>query len=341
MTAKPYTLHDRMMRFIGIPLVCLLVPAITRFHEVKRLEPVFMLSWTVGFCTTLLVWVGHRHIIIQMRRRFPHYSQTGRRLLVEAVLALLYAVLTTYLLDEGLLELILNREIKLDIGFSTNLLPTVLLYIIYEAIYFFDAWKQNVRQTEAMARENVQSQLDGLKNQLDPHFLFNNMNTLAALIDEDNTDAQQFLEHLADVYRYVLVSRDKNTVPLDEELAFLDAYVYLNKIRFRENLQVKTQLSGSLSGHHVTPLSVQMLVENAIKHNVVSKELPLTITIGQADDGYLVVANNMQPKTTIEQSTRVGLRNIITRYNLLTNRSVDITQANGLFTVRLPLLTAV
>lgn len=114
----------------------------------------------------------------------------------------------------------------------------------------------NVRKTESLAREGVQSQLEVLKNQLDPHFLFNSMNTLAALIDEENVDTQQYLERLSDVYRYVLVSRSKNTVLLEEEMAFLDAYVYLNKIRFRDNLQVETILSPETYRQYVTPLSL-------------------------------------------------------------------------------------
>ena len=199
-----------------------------------------------------------------------------------------------------------------------------------------------MRKTEALARESVQSQLEVLKNQLDPHFLFNSLNTLAALIDDENVDAQQYLERLSDVYPYVLVSRSKNTVPLDEEIAFLDAYVYLNKIRFRENLQVEKWLSPDMQGQYVTPLSLQMLIENAIKHNVASKDNPLKISIKQGD-GYLVVANNIQEKTILrdsreDKSTRVGLQNIINRYSLLTERQVEVSRTGDLFTVKIPLL---
>lgn len=169
------------------------------------------------------------------------------------------------------------------------------------------------------------------------------MNTLAALIDDENTDAQQYLERLSDVYRYVLVSRSKNTVPLEEEIAFLDAYVYLNKIRFRDNLQVEKQLSPEACRQYVTPLSLQMLIENAIKHNVVSKENPLKIKIHQEENGYLVIENNIQEKTIFrgagrEESTRVGLQNIINRYSLLTDRQVEVIRNGGLFTVKIPLL---
>lgn len=340
--ATLYTLNDRHLRVVGIPVVATLIPAINHFADFQQLNSTFFMYWLVSICTTTTLWEGNRYIMVRMRRAFPNYSQTTRRLVYEAGLALVYTLVTTFLLDQVLCRLIFHDD-ELFVGFRMSLLPTLLVYLVYEAVYFFEAWKLNVRQTESLAREGVQSQLEVLKNQLDPHFLFNSMNTLAALIDEENVDAQQYLEHLSDVYRYVLVSRSKDTVPLEEEIAFVDAYVYLNKIRFRDNLQVETVLAADAGRQYVTPLSLQMLIENAIKHNVVSKENPLKIKIQQESNGYLVVENNIQEKTILrsgapEKSTRVGLQNIINRYSLLTDRQVEVIRSGGLFTVRIPLL---
>lgn len=337
MESAPYTLNDGKIRLIGIPLFSMVVPAIQHFDDFRQLNATFCMYLIIGVCTTLSLWEGNRLIIKQARRAFPTYSQTTQRLLTEAALGLLYTLVATYLLDQVLCKAIFHHD-ELFIGFRMSLIPTVLVYLVYEAIYFFEAWKLNVRKTESLARESVQSQLEVLKNQLDPHFLFNSMNTLAALIDDENIDAQQYLERLSDVYRYVLVSRSKNTVLLEEEIAFLDAYVYLNKIRFRENLQIEKQLSPEAYRQYVTPLSLQMLIENAIKHNVVSKENPLKIRIQQEGDQYLVIENNIQEKTILEKSTRVGLQNIINRYSLLTDRQVEVIRTGGLFTVKIPLL---
>jgi sensor histidine kinase YesM len=336
----PYTLHDRTLRVVGIPLVSFILPAILHFGDFRQVNATAGMYLVVSCCTTLALWEGNRYIMVQMRRRFPNYSQTTRRLLSEGALALVYTLVVTFLLDEVLCKAIFHND-ELLIGFRMSLVPTLLIYLLYEAVYFFEAWKLNVRKTESLARENVESQLEVLKNQLDPHFLFNSMNTLAALIDDANVSAQQYLERLSDVYRYVLVSRSKNTVPLEEEIAFLDAYVYLNKIRFRENLQVETILSPEAYRQYVTPLSLQMLIENAIKHNVVSKENPLTIKIQQEGNRYLVIENNIQEKTILEKSTRVGLQNIINRYSLLTDRQVEVISSGGLFTVKIPLLSQV
>jgi len=335
--AARYTLNDRNLRLIGIPLVSFLIPAMRHFEDMQQLDSTFFMYLITSLFNTITLWEGNRYIMVWARRRFPSYSQTTRRLLTEAGLALVYTLVGTYLLDQVLCKLVFHND-ELLAGFRISLVPTLLVYLVYEAVYFFEAWKQNVRQTESLARESVQSQLEVLKNQLDPHFLFNSMNTLAALIDEENIDAQQYLERLSDVYRYVLVSRSKNTVPLEEEIAFVNAYVYLNKIRFRENLQVETILSPTAGQQYITPLSLQMLIENAIKHNVVSKDNPLKIRIQQEGNDYLVVENNIQEKTILEKSTRVGLQNIINRYSLLTDRQVEIIRSGGLFTVRIPLL---
>ena len=335
--ALPYTLNDQTLRLVGIPLFSVLIPATRHFEDFRQFNATSGMYLVMSLCTTVALWEGNRYIMIRMRRLLPGYSQTTRRLFYEGGLALIYTLITTFLLDQVLCKAIFHND-ELLIGFRMSLVPTLVIYLLYEAVYFFEAWKLNVRKTESLAREGVQSQLEVLKNQLDPHFLFNSMNTLAALIDDENVDAQQYLERLSDVYRYVLVSRSKNTVLLEEEMAFLDAYVYLNKIRFRDNLQVETILSPEAYHQYVTPLSLQMLIENAIKHNVVSKDNPLRIKIQQEGNTYLVVENNIQEKTILEKSTRVGLQNIINRYSLLTDRQVEVIRRGDLFTVKIPLL---
>ena len=228
---------------------------------------------------------------------------------------------------------------RFQLNFST-LIPTLCVTLIYESVIFFQDWKRNVQKTEALARENMESQLEVLKNQLDPHFLFNSLNTLASLTDYENTEAQQYLEQLSDVYRYVLLSRDKDTVTLEEEMAFLDAFVYLNKVRFRENLQVVKEISPEAYQQQVAPLSLQMLVENAIKHNIVSREKPLKILIKQEGEAFLMVVNNVQEKTIFEKSTKTGLQNISNRYQLLSNQQVEISRGKDVFSVRIPLMKA-
>ena len=337
-------MNDKWFRILGIPVIAGLM------HLLYTTLPLaFTRSWLVGYgiglVYTATIWEGNRAIFLFMRRCFPRYDQTLRRLLVQTAASTVFTYLATFAITKGF-ELWLGRAVCPADGYwlkaTFNLLPTLVVTSFYESAYFFGEWKRNLQRSEALARAGIQGELEALQRQLDPHFLFNSLNTLAAIIEPENEAAQQFVEQLADVYRYVLLSRDRPTVPLAEELKFVEAYVALHKMRFRDDLLVEQRIAPGASEHTVAPLSVQMLIENALKHNAVSPQSPLCVTLraegGAA--GYVSVANNIQPKTSLAKPTQVGLRNIIERYRLLTTAPVEVRRANGQFTVRLPLLAA-
>jgi sensor histidine kinase YesM len=334
--------NDKKIRLFGIPLLAFVILAtchyeniMTDFSMQKLLRYYFMC-----FANTFVIWEGSRYIMQYFVRKYPHYSQTKQRLLLEGVTVLCYLLVVTFILDYLLVniwQLKVSAEENLFEGFQHSLAPTFVVGLIYETNFFFTGWKDYMIKTEALARVNVQSQLDSLKSQLDPHFLFNSLNTLAALIDDTNVDAQEYLSKLADVYRYVLVNREKNTVSIADEIAFIDAYVYLNKTRFRENLEVEMQVPKETYQQQIAPLSLQILIENAIKHNIISKDKPLKIKVLWQND-YLIVENNLQEKRILEQSTKVGLQNITNRYKLLSSQPIEIEKTSQFFTVRLPIL---
>jgi len=334
-------IKDQKARWIGIPLIS--IGLIFYIHsEVLFPSPDWSEAWHwlgTTFLKTFFIWEGCRYIYIKSRMLYPNYSQTTIRLFYEAITIILYVLIITSIINYGYCHFILGKEAPpIFKGFKIGLIPTIIVTLIYESVFFFESWKANVKKTETLARENVQSQLDTLKNQLDPHFLFNSLNTLASLIDDENKSAQEYLDRLSDVYRYVLISKDKNTVTVEEEMQFLDAYIYLNKVRFRENLQIEKQVSKQAYHQQVAPLSLQMLIENAIKHNIISKDKPLKIKISEDSEGYLQIENNIQEKKTFEKSTKVGLQNIINRYQLLTDKQVEIVKNTDFFKVRIPLL---
>ena len=333
-----YRPKDRKIRLIGVPLVGFSMHFI--FHEWRGLDGLFWGELLMDFLITMAFWEGIRQIWFLLQSRFSSYTQTKKRIFYSILVVLVYTLVVTAGL-KIIIQLLFGdmhvSKLSFGEGYLASLIPTFMITSVYESSFFFWAWRSNVQKTEALARENVQSQLEALKSQLDPHFLFNSLNTLAALIDDDNAPAQKYLEQLSDVYRYVLVNREKDTVTLEEEMAFLDAYVYLNKIRFRENLQIETQISTAAYEQHIAPLSLQMLVENAIKHNVVARDNPLKIKIWQ-EGNYLIIRNNWQEKKTFEKSTKVGLENIINRYDLLTTRRVEVWNDTISFCVKLPLL---
>lgn len=336
---KRYNPRDLWPRLIGIPAIAFIMHLTLHKGEVPVIPySSGWLGYLVSLCYTIAYWEGVRQIWMVLQRRLPHYSQTQKRLIIMAATVLVYGVVVTTVL-ENMSALLLGANCGLENiikGYFKGLIPTTLVLMIYETVYFFYSWREKVIESEAMARSQIQTQLEALKNQLDPHFLFNSLNTLSSLINE-NEPAQDFLLRLSDVYRYLLTSRDRNTVTLKEEMAFVDDYLYLIKVRFQEGLAIEKKLDEDEMTKMVAPLSVQLLVENAIKHNVVSREFPLTISI-QGDGNYLWVKNEIRPRVHLESSTKLGLRNILERYKLLTERPVQIVNNALQFEVALPFI---
>jgi sensor histidine kinase YesM len=333
--------HDKWARLIGIPLISLIIPLIQDYEEMLAFNWVSLQHFIACLVFTTAMWEGNRFIFIIMRRIYAGHQQTKNRIIVQTILSLLYTIVAsitlTFLLSVTIKHCEFNQANIIG-GIITSIIPTLMVTSIYESVYFFEQWKKHIQRSEALARENIQSQLEVLKSQIDPHFLFNSLNTLAALIDDTNEPAQKYLEQLSDVYRYVLLSKDKNTVTLEEEMKFVESYSYLIKARFRDNVQIDNQISAEYHKYMVPPLTLQMLVENAIKHNIISKDKPLTIRIISENNEYLSIENNIQEKSTFEKSTKVGLQNIINRYNFLTPKKIEILNKNQIFSVKIPLL---
>ena len=192
-------------------------------------------------------------------------------------------------------------------------------------------------QTERQKKENLLSQFETLKNQVNPHFLFNSLNALSMLVMEDGDKAQQFISKLTKVYRYVLDYREMNLIPLKEELNFLENYLYLQKIRFESGLEVSIEVPQDHYSLMVPPLALQLLVENAIKHNIVSQKQPLNISI-RANARALEVSNNLQLRVEKPESTGIGLENLCRRYELLCDKAPQIQKSETTYLVELPLL---
>ncbi|XLS28002.1 2TM domain-containing protein [Flavobacteriaceae bacterium M23B6Z8] len=224
------------------------------------------------------------------------------------------------------------------IYYFNALIITTVITIFFHAAYFYrELQKKKIKEQKIIAG-TASAQFDALKNQLDPHFLFNSLNVLTSLIEEDPQAAQKFTTSLSKVYRYVLEQKNKELVTVQEEIDFARLYVRLLKMRFEDSIifEMPEQLSNPEA--KVVPLSLQLLLENAVKHNVVTPSAPLKVAIRE-ENGNLVIENNLQPKQVLRKSTGVGLMNIKQRYGILTARSVEIEKDNQVFSVKIPLLT--
>jgi LytS/YehU family sensor histidine kinase len=218
------------------------------------------------------------------------------------------------------------------------ILFSILIFTIVDlSIFLLRKWRFSLAELERFKKENAEFRFESLRSQVNPHFLFNSLNTLSSLVYEDQAKAEQFIRELSDVYRYILENRENEVIRLDKELAVAQSYIYLNRIRFGNNLQVKIDIPESSKSLLIAPFTLQLLIENSIKHNVISTKKPLSIMIGQ-EDNYLVVKNNMQKKEVKEYSSAMGLKNINSRYGFLTDRKVEINENENEFIVKIPLI---
>lgn len=222
-------------------------------------------------------------------------------------------------------------------SWTFSLIITLMVSAIVHGRNFLSGWKQTLLEAETLKKEQAIAQYETLKNQVNPHFLFNSLNVLTTLVHKDADVAEQFIIQLSKVYRYILESRAQEIISLEEEMRNLEAYVFLMKIRFGGNFIFDNQLTAKTNGFKIAPLTLQMLVENALKHNEISKLHPLSIVVF-LEDNCIVVRNNLQLKTNQNDSTGIGLSNIKSRYEFLSSQPVSIWETDEFFTVKIPLI---
>lgn len=294
--------------------------------------------------TVLLLWEGNRLVEMALPR-LMRWFPAGLHPLVPAFglslpVAAAAAAGPAWLLNAGWLHLLpqqfaLGLKLLLVLTFRINL----FLNTINAVVHLMRQLRRAQVEAEQLKIAGTQARLQSLKEQVNPHFLFNNLNVLSALVYQSPDQAAEYIQQLARVYRYVLQQQEKDVVELGTELDFLASYVFLLRTRFRGSLTVRLDVPEALRPHYTVPVALQMLVENALKHNISSQRLPLCIEVfAEEDGGWLVVRNNRQPRPVPEPSMQLGLPNIVARYGFVSERAVEVLADEFFFTVRLPLL---
>lgn len=227
---------------------------------------------------------------------------------------------------------------KTSEGLVYLVISIVVGILLVNSLHFLRSWKQAAVNEEKLRMEKLAAEYEALKNQVNPHFLFNSLTALSSLVYKDPDKAVAFIRELSNVFRYVLESRDEEVVSFAQENKFLESVIFLNQIRYEAALQVTNSLTGA-TDRFILPMALQMLVENAIKHNAVTMGKPLKVEIDE-ENGFVVVRNNLQPKKSEMVSNKVGLRNIVSRYRYLSNQEVVIETTEDKFIVKLPVLYA-
>ncbi len=277
--------------------------------------------------------------------KFHWKENTKKRLISGAVGSIMITMIGLAILRFITLVVILGKPVERFINdenagsyYTFGLVITLIVSLVFHTIYFYKALTEKKVKEQQIVAKTETAKYESLKSQIDPHFLFNSLNVLTSLIGENPKLAERFTTKLSKVYRYVLEQKNKDLIELDEELHFAKTYMELLKMRFEDAVSFEIPEKASDSDYKILPLSLQLLLENTIKHNVVSEENPLKVIITE-ENGYLVVSNNFNPKISTENGTKIGLKNIIDRYHLITLKKVLIEKNTENFIVKLPLLT--
>lgn len=332
---------DLWFTVIGILLLSFAVAYVfnNTFARLTVVEAI--ITWAVAVFFSTCDWFINRAILIRLRKKYPDLNDS-----VQRIVFLFFATTTTVVVVDFIGVIIFSyifENISYNFQERTKSLVfiiflTIMTMAIYEAIYFFVRLKKSIRQEEQSKQAIVQAQLDALRNQAQPHFFFNTLNTLRDIIDQNaKEDATAFVDKLSEMYRFLLESGNANLITLRDELKFSKAYIHIQSERFGDNLKLNWNITEASLDAMIVPMSLQLLLENAIKHNVISKAKPLTVAINIKDDS-IIVNNRIQIKSTQLPSTKLGLKNIEKRYALITSKSVVIQNDRNQFSVSLPLL---
>lgn len=291
---------------------------------------------------TMLVWEGNLFIDDYMNRKFPWEKKPGKRILVHLPSIIIYSAGIIYVSMLAFNKYVCHfpesmRERFMTLAVVIGVLISLILLSVEVSTQFFGYWKRSLVEVEKYKAESLQAQLQNLKDQINPHFMFNNLSVLSSLVYKDQDKAVDFINQLSKVYRYLLDSRTMELVSLKEELAFIHSYTYLLQIRFDKNLLFRMDIPDEYENRLLPPMALQMLIENAIKHNEISLEFPLSVCV-RIINNKLEVSNDLRLRSNPEHSSKTGLKNIKERYKFFTEEEVELLETKETFTVRIPLL---
>lgn len=310
-------------------------------QPIDELVKVFGIHFMYAFMLSIIN--GYFYHFLEEKFTWKEHSQ--KRLIIGAfgsviltMIGLVFLRFITLVVISGYPIERFTNDVNAVSYYTFGLVITLIVSLVFHAIFFYKALTEKRVNEQQIVAKTETAKYESLKSQIDPHFLFNSLNVLTSLIGENPKLAEKFTTKLSKVYRYVLEQKNKDLIELDEELTFAKTYMELLKMRFENAVTFEIPEKSSDSEFKILPLSLQLLLENTIKHNVVSEENPLKVIITE-ENGYLVVSNNFNPKSIMENGTKIGLKNIIDRYHLITLKKVLVEKTNENFIVKLPLLT--
>jgi hypothetical protein len=345
MTEPETTLHevklnDNLIRLIGIPFFGIAIPNLTGlFASLSVTDIGYWLGYLYFISLAASIWQGNRYLLFRTRKRFTWFDKPIEKLVLLFMNNIFY---TTPLTIAWLC--LWYRWVGFDIKWDTILIVALVNVIcvlfvthVYETVFMVKEQQGEQLRNAELSRAKAEAELTALKNQIDPHFMFNSLNTLSHLITTDQKKALQFTENLADVYRYILSQRDQTLVLLEDELEFTHKYTELLHLRFGEALIIKKRFNGTTEKDFlIPPTSVFVAFENVVKHNEISEQFPMHIDV-DVKNQCLYIINNIRKRGAVPHSSKIGLKNLDERFKIITGQGIRTEQTEEKFSVAMPL----
>lgn len=334
-------LNDTTIRLVLIPFFGFVIPNVTGMIDNSQFTLLSLFFAYLYFTfIAFAIWQGNRYLLFRLRLRFSWLSQPMYKVIALVVSNIFYTIPISVGLMTMWYVFAQHSAADWNVIYKATALCVVCVVFIthtYETVFLIKSWGTDKSKSEQLEKAKAQAELEALKNQIDPHFMFNSLNTLSYLIENNIAKAKQFNDNLAEVYRYILLHKDRHLVMLSEELAFAEKYFSLIKIRFGNSISLDIASSIDHERFLIPPISLQILLENAVKHNEFSNRQPLTIRL-TFHETNVTVSNMVREKKTPKQSSHIGLRNLSERYKLITEKEIVVRSDGDEFIVELPLL---
>jgi two-component system LytT family sensor kinase len=300
-------------------------------------------SLPLSIVITILIWEGNLWLDRQFAKKLPWTKRPILRIVLQVSTNMIYSAGLIYVAMQQYNKYVCTipeptKEKFLSLSLIIGTLVSLLLLTVEFGKQFFNQWKLSMVEVERYKKESLEAQLEVLKGQINPHFLFNNLSVLSSLVYIDQDKAVEFINQFSKVYRYVIDANNKELVELSTEMEFIHSYIFLLNIRFGKNINFKINVDEAYNSYLVPPMALEIILENTIKHNEVSNEKPLNVEINTSVQNYLTISNNLQLRHDVEPGTKLGLNNIKKRYHHYTHKPVIIEKNNDFFTVQIPLL---
>ncbi len=335
-----YASKQHFVKTYGVILLMALLAAAVRYFQWPQFSLQFHLAFFCeGIVLVPFIWESIRAINRKLNAVFPFERSIAIRIAIQLFLGAAVGILARfiiYVVAEPYLPFALD-ELFVATTWFIFIFITVGVNLGLFTQYFIERWKESLLLAERLAKEKTQVQFDNLRNQLNPHFLFNALTSLNSLIFENQSLASQFLLHLSKVYRYLLQNKEKNFVALQTEIDFIQNYIFLIETRFHQAVAIELNIPTTMREYAIVPVTLQMLIENALKHNIADRDKPLKIEIVTVGD-YLMVSNNLQLRDQVTTSNKQGLENLKSLYRFLTDKPILVESTDNRFFIKIPLL---